>query len=580
MDIYTITIAISLLVYLLVGNYAGRGVRKLDDYFVAGRRAPTLLIVGTLVASLMSSTMFLGEAGFTYDGQMGPFVLFPQTATVGYIIGALLFGRYLRRSAAPTVADYFRQRFNSRKVQVAAGLTIIVGLSGYLVVVTQGAAILLTDLTAVTYTQSLVLAWISYTAFTMYSGSRGVILTDTIMFLLFTVAACLVAAWVIDGYGGLEATVESLARHQDKPDIASWHGIVGEGTEWPTPMDYLIWDLVIAVAWGLVYTVSPWQAGRHLMARDEHVVLRSAIAACIIVGILQVVIYGLGGIVNLSDARIEPSDTVIIWATRNLVPDVLGALLLAGIMAAALSSASTFMSLVGFSASNDVIAHHEASEEKAIRFSRLMMLGVGIFALAASLIFPPSIFWITYFVAGAFASSWGPVGLMSVWSSRITSEGAFWGMIVGFVFNVVPTFFDFTGMIDLPSYLNPILIGVVASYVVIVLVSRKGTVSREERDYRMRLHETPASEIDAAKTGITLWAPMLVVAYGVVMPFLLLRFYVRPYQQGTGELTADGGINWLTGEAILPLTWALLYIPLGIIVYRVIRRGYDPGASR
>ena len=49
MDIYSGAILISLIVYIAVGNYAGRRVKKLDDYFVAGRRAPTLLIVGTLV---------------------------------------------------------------------------------------------------------------------------------------------------------------------------------------------------------------------------------------------------------------------------------------------------------------------------------------------------------------------------------------------------------------------------------------------------------------------------------------------------------------------------------------------------
>lgn len=45
----------------------------------------------------------------------------------------------------------------------------------------------------------------------------------------------------------------------------------------------------------------------------------------------------------------------MIWAAKNLVPKFLGALLLAGIMAAALSSASTFLSLVGFSVSNDIV---------------------------------------------------------------------------------------------------------------------------------------------------------------------------------------------------------------------------------
>jgi sodium/pantothenate symporter len=44
MDIYTITIAISIVIYIVIGNYAGRGVKHLDDYYVAGRRAPTLNI--------------------------------------------------------------------------------------------------------------------------------------------------------------------------------------------------------------------------------------------------------------------------------------------------------------------------------------------------------------------------------------------------------------------------------------------------------------------------------------------------------------------------------------------------------
>ena len=87
MDIFTLTIVITLVLFVAIGNYAGRKVKNLDDYFVAGRRAPTILIVGTLVASVMSSVAFLGEAGFTYGGQMGAYLLFPSTAAAGYVIG-------------------------------------------------------------------------------------------------------------------------------------------------------------------------------------------------------------------------------------------------------------------------------------------------------------------------------------------------------------------------------------------------------------------------------------------------------------------------------------------------------------
>jgi sodium/pantothenate symporter len=554
LNIYTTTIAVSIVIYIAIGSYAGRGIKRLDDYYVAGRRAPTLIIVGTLVASLMSSSMFLGEVGFAYSGQVGPYVLFPQTACIGYVLGAILFGRYLRRSRATTVADFFGQRFNSKRVQALAGYTIIFALGGYLLAVTQGAAILLSELTDLNYVQAMIAAWLSYTAFTMYSGSRGVILTDTLMFLLFTVASVAAILFLVDHFGGFAMTIERLVAVEGKADLMSWHGIIGPG---------------------IVYAVSPWQSSRHLMAKNEHVVLRAAILACLVVALLQVIVYGMGGVINLGKSDITPPESATIWASLNMLPAFLGALMLAGVTAAALSSASTFLSLVGFSASNDIGIHKKLDEAKTLRFSRLMMLVLGAIVLVVALLSPPNIFWIMIFIGTVFASSWGPVAIMSVWSKRITESAAFWGMLTGLLFNIVPKFFEVMDMVSLPSYLNPALIGAVASLIATVLVSRRTRVTDEESAYLEKLHVTPAEEISAARTRITLWAPaVLLIINGLLMPFLLIRFYVRPYQNATGTLLADGSLNWFTGETILALSWCAVYVVLGLFAARVIRREY------
>lgn len=576
MDIYTTTIAISIVIYIAIGNYAGRGIKKLDDYYVAGRRAPTLIIVGTLVASVMSSTMFLGDAGFAYAGQAGPYVLFPQAATVGYVLGAIFFGRFLRRSRASTVAEFFGRRFNSSRVQALAGITIILALGGYLLAVTQGAAILLSQLTELGYVQSLVVAWLSYTIFTMYSGSRGVILTDTLMFILFTVASFGAAVFLVNDLGGITDVIGKLAVLDDKVDLMSWHGIIGPGTEWPTAVDFLIWMIVIDVSWALVYAVSPWQSSRHLMAKNEHVVLRASCLACLAVALLQVMVYGLGGVINLAKTDIVPPESATIFASLNLFPEFLGALMLAGIMAAVLSSASTFLSLVGFSASNDIGIHKSDDEMKTLRFSRIMMLVIGTVALAAALVFPPNIFWLTTFIATIFASSWGPVGLMSIWSSRITESAAFWGMLSGLAFNIVPKFFEFIGMIQFPSYLNPVLIGGAVSLIVTITISYRTTVSTEESSYLRKLHVTPADEIDVQKTRTSLWAPAILVLNGLIMPYLLITYYVRPYQAARGELLPDGSLDWLAGESILVISWMLVYVSLGLFSIKIIRNAYSP----
>ncbi|MBT8047528.1 MAG: sodium:solute symporter family protein [Xanthomonadales bacterium] len=574
MDIYTGAILISLILYIAVGNYAGRRVKKLDDYYVAGRRAPTLLIVGTLVASVLSTNIFLGETGFVYEGQAGPYILWPPIGAMGYIFGALLFGRYLRRSRALTVADYFGQRFNSQRVQTAAGVTIIFGLGGYLLAVTQGSAFLLTHITDFTFAQALVICWVSYTAFTMYSGSRGVILTDTLMFLLFTSVAVASLVFLVQDAGGWSVAVRDLTALPEKPDLMAWHGMVGNDTPFSSVLDFTLWNLTLAVAWGLVYAVSPWQSSRYLIARDEHVVLRSACIAAIFLVLMELTLYSAGAVINLSDPGIQPSEEAIIYAALNLLPELMGALLLAGIVAAGLSSASTFLSLVGFSVSNDLVAHKNLDEARMLRLSRLVMLAVGVVTLIVAFYSPMDIFWLTYFVGTLFASSWGPVALMSVWSRRITADAAFWGIVSGFVFNAGPKALEYLEWITLPFWLDPILFGGLVSLVVVLAMSSVGGVSREEQAYRLELHRVPPGDVSAARTRVTRYAPVALAAYSVTMCVILLRVYVLPYQQATGGLSTDGGINWLSGEALLVLASPVVVLPSAWIAWRMIRKSY------
>ena len=194
-----------MLLFVFIGSYSGRRVKQLDDYFVAGRRAPTLLIVGTLVASVFSTSIFLGEAGFTYDGQLGPYMLMPGIAVIGYVYGAFLWHLFTSQSRRHS-ARLFWSALLQPQSTAGGGLHGYRWSGGYLLVVTQGAAILLSELTQLSYLQGIVLAWLSYTAFTLYSGSRGVIITDTLMFLLFcgatvffVVLHCRQHGWRISG---------------------------------------------------------------------------------------------------------------------------------------------------------------------------------------------------------------------------------------------------------------------------------------------------------------------------------------------------------------------------------------------
>lgn len=529
MSSFLVGMIISILVYLAVGWYAGRKVKHLDDYYVAGRNAPTLLIVGTLVASFLSTNAFMGEVGMSYRGHAPLIVIMTGVNCLGYIVGALYFGRYLRRSRALTVPEFFGQRFRSRRLQAFAGLTIVIGLTGYLLAVTWGVALVMTEVTGISATAAIFVAWFGYTGFTLYSGSRGVILTDTIMFLLFTSVAMLALFYIVQAGGGWFASLEQLAIYGDKPGIISWHGVVGPESNWQTPADGLIWALILGVAWGVVVAVSPWQSSRYLMARSEHVVVRSACGASIAMFLLYLATSFGAAAVNLSKPDIDPPESTLIWVAMNLMPTIAGAVLVSGILAAGLSSASTFLSLVGFSASNDIFRHSD-DPRKQLRSTRYTMVAIGLIVIVLALAVPRNIFWITYFAGPVFASSWGIVAFMSVWSKRITEAGAFWGMVTGFLGNIATNLLSLLGGVELPVYLDPILTGAVISFLTVITVSGTGAVSIEEHEFRERLHKTPERELDPREVARTLVWPKAMLAVGVLVMAVLVIFYARPYQ--------------------------------------------------
>ena len=538
MNGFQLGIVASLACYLAIGWYAGRRVKHLEDFFVAGRNAPTVLILGTLVASFMSTNAFIGEAGMSYQGHAPLVLIMTCFNCLGYIIGAVFFGRYLRRSKALTVPAFFRARFASRRIQMFAGISIVAGLSAYLLAVTWGMALIITEVTAFSEVAAILMVWASYTLFTLYSGSRGVILTDTVMFLLFSGIIVVTCFFIVDAAGGWFAAIESLATYQEKPGIIAWHGRIGPDVYWRTQWEALIWASILGVAWGIVVAVSPWQTSRYLMARSEHVVIRSACGALIAMLLLYLVTNFAAATVNLINPDITPADSTMIWVATNVLPTALGAILICGVLAAGLSSASTFLSLVGFSVSHDILG--DGTDEGAtaigenrppLRAARIAMLAVGFSVIGLALTLPRNIYWLTHFAGPLFASSWGVVAFMSIWSKRITESGAFWGMVTGFGVNVGMNALSVTDLVEWPVVADPILVGVVSSYAAVRVASKRGDHSIAASAYRDALHHMPAQERDPLAIRQTLVWPKVMVAMGVLIAVAMTLFYALPYGQ-------------------------------------------------
>lgn len=521
MNIYLVGMAISFVVYLVIGFFISRKVRSANDFFVAGRNAPVLLIVGSMIASYVSTGMFMGDAGEYYSGLFSPMTILATMQVVGYIIGAVFFGRYLRRSEVTTIPEFFGKRFCSQRIKMLATITALITMIVYLLSVLQGVGTLMHVVTGVDYNLCIVLAVIVFALVSILSGSRGVLITDTLMFGIFA-TALVIAVFVITGkMGGWNSVVDQLKRFEI-PDLLSWSGNLDY--LYPSGLENIIWGVVYGIVWLSVCMVGPWQSSRYLMAKNEHVVLRSSIFSAFGIFVLQLLVGMAAVTVNLYHPEMESASHVLIWASMNVLPTALGVLLLTGVLAAGISSATTFLSLIGTSVANDIYR----GKGNKIAIGRYAMLAVSVVVLVLAVLNPPQIFWIMFFGGAIVASAWMPVALASVLSKRVTKGGAFWGMVLGFLGCFVAKVYSSLAGVTLPAILDPVIIGVVLNVLGLLIGSALTKVSDEEKEARENLFVVPEKEKDPHEVKRTMRYMRASPWLGVIVIVILLVVWVLP----------------------------------------------------
>ena len=524
MNIYFIGMCIAMAIYLIVGLVVSKKVNSANEFYVAGRRAPIILIAGSLIASYTSTGMFMGDAAQCYEGVFTSILIFAGMQSAGYIIGAIFFGRYLRRSQVLTIPEFFGKRFCSRKLRVLAAVTAIIMMSVYLLSVLQGIGTLMSLVTGVNINVCMILAMVVLTVLTVASGSRGVLITDTIMASIFTVAVIVGMVFIAKNTGGWFGAIESIASNPALTDYLSWGG--KPGPLYNTGVENVIWGLAYGVVWMSVCMVGPWQSSRYLMAKNEHAVIKSGPIAAIGVFILEFLVGMAAVMVNVVYPDMESSSNVMIWAAMNLMPKVLGVVLLTGVLSAGISSATTFLSLIGASVANDCM---QSEDDKSIRYGRITMIIVAVVVLVVAVMNPPSIFWIMFLGGAVAASSWMPVAVASIFSKRVTKTGAFCGMLFGMLGCFLLKVYTSVSGVSLPVYLDPSIVGIVCNVIALVIGSALTQVTDEEKQARAALFVMPESEKDPAQMKSTLRWTKASILIGVVVFAMLMILWVVPY---------------------------------------------------
>jgi sodium/pantothenate symporter len=217
------------------------------------------------------------------------------------------------------------------------------------------------------------------------------------------------------------------------------------------------------------------------------------------------------------------------------MPLFIGVVMLTGILSAGVSSASTFLSLIGSSLTNDILDSKKTDDvKKNLEISRIGMAVVSIVVLVLAFFNPPQIFWIMYFGGTVIASAWGVVALTSVWSRKMSESAAFWGMLLGFLGCVVPKTYSALSGVALPIYLDPFFIGVLMSIIGILIGNRMESANAAQIAEYDKLHIRPASEKNPAEDRKTFRLAFIYVVFGLLLGLFFVLYYAIPYMRAVG----------------------------------------------
>jgi cation/acetate symporter len=140
---------------------------------------------------------------------------------------------------------------------------------------------------------------------------------------------------------------------------------------------------------------------------------------------------------NSNELYIDPDIVVLANPQIASLPPWVTALVVAGALAAALSTVAGLLLVIASAISHDLyyrLINPRAKDRDQLRLGRIMM-GVTLVVAGYFGVYPPAL--VAEIVAYAFglaASSFFPVVVLGIFWKRTTKEGAIWGMVTGMLF--------------------------------------------------------------------------------------------------------------------------------------------------
>lgn len=471
-----IIVGVTFAVYIYIG-YRSR-VMSTSGFYVAGQGVPAIANGAATAADWMSAASFISMAGLiSFMGFDGAVYLMGWTG--GYVLLALLLAPFLRKFGQYTVPDFVGARYYSKTARVVAAIAAIFVSFTYVAGQMAGVGVAFGRFLEIPFEMGVVIGMAIVAFFAVLGGMKGITYTQVaqycVLIFAFTVPAIAIAL-VLTGN-----PVPQLAIEEILPKLDAIQRDLGL-TAYSNPFTNLSKLNVFAITLCLMAGTAglPHVIVRFYTVKSVKAARWSAFWALLFIGILYTTApavamfakyyilnqfaelgpdivnqswvqnWAATGLIQIPEGGIQTAEQLLSAINRDIIvlatpeianlPPIVVALVAAGGLAAALSTASGLLLVISSSLAHDIygsVINPQATEKRRLFVGRAMIFLAVILAGILGIYPLGFVAEVVAFAFGLAAASFFPIIVLGIFWKRANKQGAIAGMSVGLAFTFV-----------------------------------------------------------------------------------------------------------------------------------------------
>lgn len=453
-----IFIAMFFYVSIVIGigvYYAKRASESSENFLIGGRSLGPWVTAMGAEASDMSGWLLMGLPGVAYWFGLSDAAWTAIGLGVGTYLNWLFVAKRIRRYSviagnSITIPDFISRRFKEEKkvLSTIAALFILIFFTVYAASCFVTVGKLFSTLFGIRYQYMMIAGALFVIFYTFIGGFLAESASDFMQGVIMFFALVAVLVMGISNAGGISSIINNV---KEIPGFFEFFGIaqptlvngVQKTVESGKPLfgeagKYGFLTIISTLSWGLGYFGMPQVLLKFMAIRkvSELTLSRRIATIWCAISLTAAVAIGIIGRTLFSNALLtqSASENIFILMATNFFPPLFAGIVMAGILAATISSSDSYLLIAASAFSKSIyqgIIKKEATDKAVLLASRATLIVIAVISMIIALNENSVIFTVVSFAWAGFGATFGPTILFSLFWNRTTKAGAFGGMLSG-----------------------------------------------------------------------------------------------------------------------------------------------------